>query len=422
MDDRQQASYGVDYFSKISSNLDSIEKRIGKSTITLSDIESYKTRNDIEEKVVKIVKKGSKDEPSYQKIREQINEALSFYDKQLKYRLNLDFNPRDSIGDNYANSLEKAYGNNDATGPDALHGSHVSGIIGANRKNMLGIKGVADNVKIMALRSVPDGDERDKDVANSIRYAVDNGAKVINMSFGKSYSWDKAVVDSAVKYAASKDVLLVHAAGNDGKNIDLLNNFPSRIYGDTINPNFKNLDKPLFDPIATAQNSGGILTSKNKRSEKGKKQDSVETKSLKPQAASWIEVGASQWKDNEELVASFSNYGKTAVDVFAPGVQINSTIPGSKYKEEEGTSMASPVVAGLAALIRSYFPGLSAVQVKNIILNSVSKVDHKVKIKDETGASHKVPFKEVCVSGGIINAYSAIQLAQRTAGEAINTK
>ncbi len=226
------------------------------------------------------------------------------------------------------------------------------------------------NVKIMAIRTVPDGDERDKDVANSIRYAVDNGAKIINMSFGKGYSWDKKVVDEAVKYAVSKDVLLVHAAGNEAKNTEKEDNVPNRFYVD----------------------STGVTMGT---------------------AEGWIEVGASSWKNDEDLVASFSNYGGKTVDVFAPGVKINSTMPDSKYKENDGTSMASPVVAGLAALIRSYYPQFTAVQVKEIIMNSVTKVEQKVKIKEE-GTSKKVALSEISVSGGVVNAYNALLLAEKT--------
>ncbi|RZK65777.1 MAG: peptidase S8, partial [Pedobacter sp.] len=224
--------------------------------------------------------------------------------------------------------------------------------------------GVADNVLIMGVRSVPNGDERDKDVANAIRYAVDNGAKVINMSFGKSYSWDKEAVDAAVKYAVSKDVLLVHAAGNDNKNLEVEPNYP--------NPQYV---------------SGGT-------------------------ASSWITVGASGWANDGTIKANFSNYGKTSVDVFAPGVNINSTIPGSKYAKFNGTSMASPVVAGLAALIRSYYPKLKANEVKDIIMKSVVKVDQTVTITGEDEAAGKtVPFSDLCVTGGIVNTYNALKLA-----------
>jgi len=223
--------------------------------------------------------------------------------------------------------------------------------------------GVADNVLIMGVRNTPNGDERDKDVANAIRYAADNGAKVINMSFGKSYSWDKAAVDEAVKYAVSKDVLLVHAAGNDNNNLEVENNFPTNKYLD-----------------------GGV-------------------------ASSWITVGASGPKDDETLKAAFSNYGKTTVDVFAPGVRILSTVPdGNKYIEEDGTSMAAPVVSGLAALIRSYYPKLTAVQVKEIIMKSVVKVNHNITtLKGADPVS--MPFADLCVTGGIVNTYNALKLA-----------
>jgi len=274
------------------------------------------------------------------------------------------------VGDDYLNSNERTYGNNDVTGPDAMHGTHVSGIIAASRSNDIGIGGVSDRARIMAIRVVPDGDERDKDVANGIRYAVDNGAKVINMSFGKGYSWDKKVVDEAVKYAMSKDVLLVHAAGNDSRNTERKDNYPNKRFADSL----------------------GV--------EKGEL------------VVPWIEVGASGWKDDDDLVAGFSNYGKKTVDVFAPGVKIKSTVPHSLYKEEDGTSMAAPVVAGLAALIRSYYPKLTALQVKDVIMNSVSTVNHKVKVKVDD-SSEKMLLSDICASGGIVNAYKALKLAAK---------
>jgi subtilisin family serine protease len=283
--------------------------------------------------------------------------------ERIDYHLNLSYDPRAIVGDDYFNDKQYYYGNNDITGPDAKHGTHVSGIIGAVRDNIAGVKGVADHVLLMGLRTVPNGDERDKDVANAIRYAVDNGAKVINMSFGKAYSQDKKAVDDAVKYAMSKDVLLVHAAGNDNKNLNIEANYPNRNYED----------------------GSGM-------------------------AKAWIEVGASDWKDDETLKAPFSNYGKTAVDVFAPGVKINSTVPGSQYEELSGTSMASPVVTGLAALIREYYPKLSAVQVKDIIMKSVVKIGHNVNVPDGQ-TTKSLPFADLCISGGVVNAYRALQLA-----------
>lgn len=370
MEKLQQAQMGLQNTTLILKYLDEILIKMGKTEPTIDDFNAYKAVGDIESQVVKFLKPEIK-KTSYKEFRQELEDGLKHYDTQVKYHLNLEFDPRrDSVGDNYTDSNERFYGNSDITGPDAEHGTHVAGIIGAVRSNTLGIKGIADNVKIMALRTVPDGDERDKDVANSIRYAVDNGAKIINMSFGKAYSWDKKVVDEAVKYAVSKDVLLVHAAGNDGKNTEKEDNVPNRLFAD----------------------STGVTMGT---------------------AEGWIEVGASGWKNDEELVASFSNYGGKSVDVFAPGVKINSTMPDSKYKENDGTSMASPVVAGLAALIRSYYPQFTAVQVKEIIMNSVTKVDQKVKIREE-GSSNKVPVSQISVSGGVVNAYNALLLAEKT--------
>ena len=134
------------------------------------------------------------------------------------------------VKDNYDDPKDRFYGNNDVMGTDADHGTHVAGIIGASRTNNIGINGVADFVSIMPLRAVPDGDEHDKDIALAIRYAVDNGAKIINMSFGKAYSSYQKEVYQAMVYADSLDVLLVHAAGNDHKNIDVESNYPAVNY------------------------------------------------------------------------------------------------------------------------------------------------------------------------------------------------
>lgn len=343
--------------------LEQLVKKMGVTNPTVADFEKFKPEGQQEERMKATLLDILKEMDFKTFYEGQIVAGYKQYTEQVKYNLNLDYNPRDIVGDDPNNSKERFYGNNDIKGPDALHGSHVSGIIGADRTNDLGIKGVADNVMIMGVRNTPNGDERDKDVANAIRYAADNGAKVLNMSFGKAYSWDKAVVDEAVKYAVSKDVLLVQAAGNDNANIDVEPNFPSRKYLD-----------------------GKIATS-------------------------YIVVGASNYKDDESLKAEFSNYGKTAVDVFAPGVRINSTVPdNNKYAEEDGTSMAAPVVTGLAALIRSYYPKLTAVQVKEIILKSVVKVNHNVNMM-KGAETVSVPFSDLSVTGGIVNTYNALKLA-----------
>ncbi len=270
---------------------------------------------------------------------------------------------KDVVNDDETNINDKNYGNNNlyVSNDGATHGTHVAGIIGAVRGNGKGMDGVADNVQLMSIRAVPDGDEHDKDIALAIRYAVDNGARIINMSFGKGFSPQKQWVDDAVRYADSKGVLLVHAAGNDAKNNDTTFNYPSAYYLDGTRP-------------------------KN-----------------------WITVGASGDEKAGGLVASFSNYGKKDVDVFAPGVQIYATVPGGNtYRDLQGTSMASPVVAGLAAFIMNYYPTLTASQVKEIILQSVSKPGKKVTnpqtLKD-------TEMSDLSVTGGIVNAYEAIKLA-----------
>lgn len=289
---------------------------------------------------------------------------IEYFESGVKYGYNPEFSPRDIVGDNYEDYKQIGYGNNLVEGPDAEHGTHVAGIIAANRDNDLGMKGVATNVKIMPIRAVPNGDERDKDVANAIRYAVDNGARIINMSFGKSYSPGKKYVDDAVKYAQSKGVLLVHAAGNDGENLDDAPNFPNRRF--------------------------------------------VENQKSAP---NWLEVGASSWKGGEEMPAEFSNYGQNNVDIFAPGVAIHATTPDNNYKSLNGTSMAAPVASGVAALIMSYYPDLSAEQVKDIIMKSTMDFGKEKVIIP--GNEKKTEFKKLSVTGGVINAYKALKLAAK---------
>lgn len=295
---------------------------------------------------------------------EALSDQLETFQDQLKYNLNPDFNPRGTVGDNYTDLSEHHYGNSDVMGPDASHGTHVAGIIGALRGNGVGIDGIATSVRFMMIRTVPNGDERDKDVGNAIRYAVDNGAQIISMSFGKPFSPFKSAVDDAVRYADSKGVLMVHAAGNDGEDLAKSKNFPTPVYLD-----------------------GGHPTH-------------------------WIEVGASSWKGGDELAAPFSNYGKNEVDVFAPGVDILSSVPGNKFQRMSGTSMAAPVVSGLAALIMEYYPNLSSAEVKQIILQSVAK--HTTQQVNRPGeGSEKISFGSLSATGGIVNAYNALKLAEQ---------
>lgn len=413
----EDASNTFSVLIAINKVLDSVAKTSKKEIPTYEDIEKYKADDEVEEQVKTIIRKGSKDDGSFEKFYKNIKDGYKQYDAMLKYNLNPKYDMRaELVGDDYTNPKQKNYGNNDVKGPDAQHGTHVSGIIGAKRDNMLGVNGVVNNVEIMAIRVVPTGDERDKDVANGIRYAVDNGAKVINMSFGKSYKWDKKIVDEAVRYADSKDVLLVHAAGNDNLNNDINENYPNKFYDSKEAEAYKLAhQKPaladFMPPKSMPQNNGMVMRPSMARPTIIKPAPLDSAKYQLPHASNWIEVGASSYKNDDNLKADFSNYGKYTVDVFAPGFLINSTVPGNKYEALDGTSMASPVVSGLAALILSYHPGLKPAQVREIIMKSVSKVPQKVKYKNEKGENVRAFFSDICVSGGIVNAYNALKLA-----------
>ena len=298
---------------------------------------------------------------------DQLNEAVEHFEVQAKYSYNTGFDSRKIVGDNWDDPYEIGYGNNNVEGPDASHGTHVSGIIAAVRDNDLGMRGIAKNVIIMPVRAVPNGDERDKDVANAIRYAVDNGANIINMSFGKSFVYRKNIVDEAIKYAAKKGVLMIHAAGNSSEDLDQENNYPTPMLTDS------------------------------------------------ERASNWIEVGASSWGQDENFVGGFSNYGKSSVDLFAPGVRVYSTIPGSEYDTFDGTSMASPATAGVAAVVMSYFPELTAEEVRAVLTESSRKFGDLEVLKP--GSDEKVKFSELSITGGLVNAVEAVKLAKQKSKE-----
>jgi subtilisin family serine protease len=298
--------------------------------------------------------------------KEDFDEYFKYITNKYKYNYNLDFEPRKAVGDNPDIIDGLPYGNNDVVGGRPDHGTFVAGVIAADRYNNIGMLGIADNVQIMVLRVVPDGDERDKDIALAIRYAVDNGAKVLNWSFGKTFSAQKNLVDQAVKYAEQKGVLIVHAAGNDAEDNDKVEHFP-------INKEVSG--KKLVD--------------------------------------NWITVGASASKLDKTLPGSFSNYGQTQVDIFAPGVRIYSCDPFNKYKVADGTSFAAPVVSGIAATIWSYYPQLTVNQVKEIILKSGTNLARKKVIlpKETPGKAVKVRFGTLSATGKVANLYNAMVLA-----------
>ncbi len=359
----QQYKLYANIYRNINHSIDTIKSIMKVEKLTAADVQKFETKEPAllfaKGFLLSMYKNMGEDENIEDYVGE-LKEAVDYYEVIVKYGYNENFDSRAIVGDDINNLYEKGYGNNDVTGADATHGTHVAGIIAADRTNDLGIKGIANNVKIMAVRAVPNGDERDKDIANAIIYAVDNGAQIINMSFGKSFSPQKEAVDKAVRYAEQKGVLLIHAAGNDGENIDEEKNFPTRFYND------------------------------------GK------------EAKNWIEVGASAW-GGEELVGSFSNYGKKMVAFFAPGVEVYSTVPGNKYKNESGTSMASPSTAGVAALIMSYFPELSALEVKDVLMKSTRKFDN---LQVQKPGGGKAKLDQLSITGGLVNAYEAVKLAQ----------
>ena len=349
-----------------------VRRFAGKDNLRINDLDSLKPASLLMITQIETIKKVLENGATEEDLIGYLKEVKDYKGELLKamkgYDLNL--NDRANLGDNLYDIYDKFYGNNNVIGNKDLekHGTHVAGIVAASRNNNKGAKGVANTVKIMTVRVVPDGDEHDKDVALGIRYAVDNGAKIINTSFGKRFSPNKEWVFDAIAYAAKKDVLIVNAAGNDSKNIDIQATYPN---------DSKDLKTEFADNVIT--------------------------------------IGASSLYYNEKLVATFSNYGKINVDIFAPGVDIYSTVPKNEYEPLSGTSMASPSTSGVAALIRAYYPNLSAKEVKYILMNSGVKIDFKV-IKpgsqtEENPTGELVPFEDLSASGRLVNAYNALQLA-----------
>jgi cell wall-associated protease len=351
----------IDYYLDAINN---IKDHLKKDTFTLNDVKNIITTD---EKLLQNKEMFSKIlvQTTFDDFYKQVTEYKDHVYGQLNYNLNKEFDGRKNLGDDPTIWNSNPYGNNNVVGLEAKngkHGTHVAGIIAQTRNNELGGDGVYNNVEIMCLRAVPDGDEYDKDIAKAIRYAVDNGAKVINGSFGKSFSPQKQWVFDAIKYADSKDVVFVHAAGNDTKDIDKEDNFPN--------------------------------DSEDKINEISK---------------SFITIGALNFEYGTNMVADFSNYGKLNVDIFAPGVQIYATTPDNTYNYLAGTSMASPNAAGVVALIRSYFPNFNAAEVKNILLESGITINRDVRVGGAKG--DKKPFSSLSKTGKIVNAYNAILLA-----------
>ncbi len=359
-------------FQQTKASHDVISKTIGKETYTQQELLAVKADTPEMQQHIAflsqmfgVLDKGEKI-PSFIK---NIKNGVEYYTEQLNYHLNTEFDGRAVVGDNVDDINDKNYGNNNVMGPDPekkdiKHGTHVAGIIAAERNNGKGVNGVAQNVEIMSIRAVPNGDEYDKDIALAIRYAVDNGAKIINTSFGKYYSTHPDWVREAIKYAAQKDVLIVNAAGNDAEDLDQKYVYPN-------------------DQITnTTEISNNFIT-----------------------------IGALNYEYGANLIAKFSNYGKNNVDVFAPGVKIWATTPLNSYEYLQGTSMAAPAVAGVAALIRSYYPKLKASQVKQLLMDSGLSTNASVVVGGQPTNTKK--FSELSKSGSMVNLYNALILADK---------
>lgn len=360
----QEAKQNVQLYTMIKNAIPDMVKLLGDKTLTKQNLSTIKPSTQQEAMAMQVLAQVSNDPQVAGKsaaevktyMDAQMKEALDYFTPQAEKGYNLDFDPRKEIvGDNYDDYSEKNYGNNHYEGPDAKHGTHVAGIIAGLPNGSEPQYGVASRVaKIMTVRAVPDGDERDKDVANAIRYAVDNGAKILNMSFGKPVSPGKNVVWDAFKYAESKGVLLVKAAGNENEDIAEHQYFPT---------NFKS------------------------------------TTDEKPFVNNMIVVG-SNTNDANALKSSFSNYNKKMVDVFAPGSEIYSTVPDGKYEYLQGTSMASPVVAGASAVLLAYMPNLKPEQIIESLVNT-------------TNASTNNGFENLSRSGGVIDVAKAAEYAYK---------
>ena len=353
----------IDGFLQVYNAADSVAKATLGEDYSAEDVMSWTPESE-DGKLYQSVLAGLSQDPNFSK------EGLEKYHEYLKDKLEFHYNPRfvdrAELGDDYENTSEKHYGNPDVAAPHNDHGTHVAGIVGAVRNNDLGMNGICENVALMAVRTVPNGDEFDKDVANAIRYAVDNGADIINMSFGKGYSPQKEAVYAAIKHAEENGVLLVHGAGNDADNIDKVENFPNPFY-----PGEKN------------------------------------------KCSTWLTVGANAHSEDENLVGSFSNYGRKNLDIFAPGVQVYSAKPDDTYEFADGTSMAAPVVSGVAALIKSYFPEITGVELRALLIESSNKYPKLSVVMPGSGFgdSKTTKFKKLSNSYGVVNALNAAKLA-----------
>lgn len=370
----QQALSGKTQYEQILAQVKpahaAISEKLGKEDYSAEELAAISNPTPTEEQQIGMLTQMLTFGDSVPEVIKELKGGIDYFSGRLETHFNLEKDFRAVLGDDPDDITDTNYGNNDVDGPDpkkedAKHGTHVAGIIAAQRNNGIGMNGVANNVEIMVVRAVPDGDEYDKDIALAIRYAVDNGAKVINTSFGKYYSPHPEWVWDAIKYAAENDVLIVNAAGNEGFNLD----------GIQVYPNDQTTDNPT------------------------------------EVADSFITIGALNYSYGSDLVANFSNYGNANVDAFGPGVKIWSTTPLNSYEYLQGTSMAAPAVSGVATMIRSYYPSLSAKQVKEILMNSGLASKTPVVLGGDPSTTDN--FSNISKSGKMVNLYNALIMADK---------
>jgi cell wall-associated protease len=355
------------YLVKYRNGLKDLQKSFNKNKFTLSQFDSlYKiniNNNSLVESILfmrEVYRLG--------KTYESLKKDSIKIENQYKTTYKEGYYDRSLLGDNEFDLKYNKYGSNNMWKNIALnhHGTIVAGIIAANRANKIGVEGFGDQIKIMPIRTTPSGgSEHDKDVSLAIRYAVDNGAKIINMSFGKTSSAYPQLIKEAILFAEINDVLIVAAAGNNSSDNDI---------------------EPFY-PIDYDINTGVEYCN------------------------NFIKVAAITTDADQYFLASFTNYGKKTVDIFAPGYFLKTTYPENRYAYLDGTSMATPIVCGVAAVIRSYYPKLTASQVKQIILDSGVAYDNlKVQVPGEKEGILK-PFSELSKSGKVVNVYNAMIMA-----------
>ncbi|MDC1161922.1 S8 family serine peptidase [Tenacibaculum sp.] len=355
------ANEDINYINMVSKGKTEAEEKIAEylkqEEYSIESLDSLKVKYPLDTGLHKMINRKSnfiRYGYSHNYIKVYKLKALERLDKLL----NIEFNERRVVGDNPEDISDKDYGNNLVNGNVNLftHGTEVSSAI-------IGLK--SNNIKIMPVVISPFGDENDKDIALAIRYAVDNGARVINMSFGKSFSIHREWVSQAFKYAEKNNVILITAAGNSSENLNLVG---------TKYPN-----DMLEDGTELSDN--------------------------------FLSVGAVSNSLNEGLLSYFSDYGDNYVDVFAPGDDIFTGLPNNKYNFNGGTSLSSAITSGVAALIYSYYPTLNASQVKHVIMDSGLEYNLKVKTPTENDKNNMTLFNQLSKSGKVVNVYNALIMA-----------